>query len=84
MPAQRAAMNATAVPAVTPMTNPPIASNSVAWAERNSGNRSLLQFSTSAARIADGAGRMNARIWSVRTSASHTMSAPTATSTAGK
>ena len=57
---QRAAAKAKTTPVVVPMRKPPTASMIVFFADSNSGNRSPFQFSTSAATIADGAGRMNA------------------------
>ena len=81
---QRAARNATTTPAVVPMRKPPTASMIVLRAEAASGNRSPFQFSTSAAPIADGAGRMNELSPIPRMSTSHRTSPPSATSTAGR
>ena len=84
IPAQRVASSATTTPAVTPMTNPPTASKSVDCADFHSGNRSPFQLSISADRIAEGAGRMKARSWRLRTIASHRTSPAIATTTAGR
>ena len=80
---QRAAANAKTTPVVVPMRNPPTASTIVFFADSNSGNRSPFQFSTRAAAIADGAGRMNVLRPRPRMSASHSTMPPAATRMAG-
>src|SRR3989304_1155090 len=82
--AQRDVTNATATPAPVPRTRPPAASKSVAWAEANSGNCGLAQCSWSAAKMADGWGKMNALIESAPTTTSHRTSVPAATATEGR
>ena len=82
--AHRATANATTTPTSVPMTSPPIASKSVVCADWKSGQRPAPQLSTRAAPIADGAGRMRARTWKMRTASSHSAMPPTNTMTAGR
>ena len=81
--AQRATMKATTTPATVPMSRPPTASNSVAWAAAKSGQRPAPQFSTRAAPIAEGGGRMNVRMARARVKSSQPTSTVMATTTAG-
>ena len=82
--AQRAVANATTTPATVPITRPPRASMSVAWADASRPNRVLFRFWTSAVTIADGRGRMNAWRPSPPTMSSHARIPATKTRTAGR